>query len=83
MLYAQKESIQENKMHQILWDFEIQTDHLISDRRPFIETVQKIKKRSCRIVDFAVPMNHKTKIKESEKRNKYLDLAKEPRNTER
>ena len=28
------ESFQENKTHKILWDYEIQTDHLISDKRP-------------------------------------------------
>ena len=28
------ESTQENEMHKILRDFEIQTDHLISARRP-------------------------------------------------
>ena len=28
------ESIPENKMHKILWDFQIQTDHLIPTRRP-------------------------------------------------
>ena len=30
-----------------------------------------------KIVDFAVPANHKVKLKESEKKNKYLDLARE------
>ena len=33
------------------------------------------KKRSYRIVDFAVPADHRVKLKESKKRNKYLDLA--------
>ena len=28
------ESVQENETHIIFWDFEIQTDHLISSRRP-------------------------------------------------
>ena len=28
------ESVLENKMHRILWDFQIQRDHLISARRP-------------------------------------------------
>ena len=27
------ESVRENKTHKVLWDFEIQTDHLISTRR--------------------------------------------------
>ena len=32
------------------------------------------------MVDFAAPADHRMKIKESEKRNKYLDLAREIRN---
>ena len=28
------ESILENEMHKVVWDFEIQTDHIISVRRP-------------------------------------------------
>ena len=39
------ESILENEMHKILWDFEIQTDHLILARRPDQEIVDKEKKR--------------------------------------
>ena len=35
---------------------------------------QKKKKRICKIVDFAVPGNHRINLKESEKRDKYLDL---------
>ena len=28
------ESVLENETHKLVWDFEIQTDHLISARRP-------------------------------------------------
>ena len=35
------------------------------------------KKRTCNIVDFAVPADHKIKLKEYEKKYKYLDLTKE------
>ena len=31
----------------------------------------------CKIVDFAVPTDHRIKLKECEKRDKYLDLARE------
>ena len=31
--------------------------------------------RTCRLVDFAVPADHREKIKENKKRGKYLDLA--------
>ena len=37
----------------------------------------KQKKRICKIVDFAVPADHKINLKESEKKDKYLDLARE------
>ena len=35
------------------------------------------KKRTYRIVDFAVLADHKVKLKEGEKKDKYLDLARE------
>ena len=35
------------------------------------------KKRTCKIVDFAVPADHRVKLKESEKKDKYLDLTRE------
>ena len=38
---------------------------------------KKKKERICRIIDLGVPSNHKVKLKESEKRDKYLELARE------
>ncbi len=35
------------------------------------------KKKICKIVDFAVPADHRIILKESEKKDKYLDLARE------
>ena len=35
------------------------------------------KQKTCRIVDFDVPADHKVKLKEGEKRDTYLDLARE------
>ena len=64
------EFILKNEMQKYLWDIEEQTDHLISARRPN----QQIKKRTCRRVDFAVPADHRVKLKENEKSNKYLEL---------
>ena len=66
---------------QLLRDFEIQTDPLISARQPDQVIVNK-KKKSCRIGNFTVPAGHKVKIKESEKRDKYLDLAREQKTME-
>ena len=35
------------------------------------------KKRTCKIVDFAVQVDHRIKLKECENKDKYLDLARE------
>ena len=51
-------------------------DHLISARRPDVIIISQ-KKRTCKIMDFAVPADHKIKLKESEKKDNYLDLARE------
>ena len=51
-------------------------DHLISARRPDLKIINK-KKRTCKIVDFAVPADDRIKLKECEKKDKYLDLARE------
>ena len=64
----------------ILLDFEIQTDHLISVRRPDQVIIDK-KKRTCRIVDYVIPADHRVKLKENKKKDKYLDLARELKKT--
>ena len=69
-------SVLENDPYKLLWDFDIQTDHLISARRPDLIIINK-KERICKIVDFSVPADHGTKLKECEKKDKYLDLARE------
>ena len=48
----------ENDTHKLLWDFDIQTDHLISARRPDLVEINNNKK-ICKIVDFAVPADHR------------------------
>ena len=58
--------------HKLLWDFNIQTDHLIPVRRPDLIIFKKKKKEN-----FAVPADHRIKLKECEKKDKYLDLARE------
>ena len=67
----------ENATHKLLWDFNIQTDHLIPARRPESIINKHKKKRTCKIVDFAVTADHRIKLKECEKKDKYLDLARE------
>ena len=68
-------SVLENDTHKLRWDFDIQTDHLISARRRGLININK-KKRICKIVDFAVPADHRIKLKEWEK-DKYLNFARE------
>ena len=46
-----QESVLENGTNKLQWDFDIQTDHLISARRPDLIIINK-KERTCRIVDF-------------------------------
>ena len=68
--------VQENPTHKLLWEFNIQTDHLIPARRPDVIIINK-KNKICKIDDFAVPADHKINMKESKKEDKYLDLARE------
>ena len=70
----------ENNTHKLLWDFDIHTDHLISARRPNLIIINK-KKRTFKIVDYAIPADHRIKLKECEKKDKYLDLARELKKT--
>ena len=85
------ESILENETYKILWDFKIQTDQLISARRPYLGIIinQKKKKNknkktttknktkwTYRIVDFAVSSDISVKITPPQKkRDKYFNLA--------
>ena len=62
------ESVLENEMHRIHWDFEIKTDRLILARRPGLVIVNN---KTCQIENFAVSSNHRVKIKE------YVDKKKE------
>ena len=66
-------SVLENGTQKLLWDFDVPTNHLISARRPDLIN----KKIIYKIVDFAVPDDHWIKLKQWEKKNKYLDLARE------
>ena len=72
--------VRENDLHKLLWDFNIQTDHLIPARRPDLIIINK-RTRICKIVDFAVPVDHGINLKKCEKKDKYLDLARELKKT--
>ena len=69
-------AVVENNTHKLLWDFDLQTDHLISARRPDLIIINN-KKRICKVVDFAAPGDHWIKLKEYEKKDKCRNLARE------
>ena len=73
-------AVLEKNTHKLQRDFDIQTEHRILARRPdliIIDKKKKKKKRNCKIVDFAVPLDHRIKLIECEKNDKYLDLLRE------
>ena len=67
-------AVLENDTHKLLYDFEMQTDHLISARRPDLIVINK-NKRTCKIVDIAVLADHRIKLTKSEKKDKNPDFA--------
>ena len=67
----------ENETPKLLWDVNIQTDHLISARKPDLIIINK---KNYKIVDFAVSADHRIELKEFEKKDDYLDLARELKN---
>ena len=64
--------------HFFFWDVEIQSDHLILARRPELERVNE-NKRICQKVDLVIQVGKRVKINESQKKDKYLDHARELR----
>ena len=69
-------------MSKLPCDYEIQTVHLITARLPDLVILNKTKQnrkkrkkinknRTCRIVDFSVPLDHGVKLKKRERRDKY------------
>ena len=58
-------------------DFEIQADHQILARRPVL--INNNEKKTCQLVDYIFPADHREKMREGEKLDNYLDLAKELR----
>ena len=55
-----------------MWDFSIQTDHVIEARKP--DLVVTDKERICKIIDFAVPGDSRIE-KEKDKIEKNQDLG--------
>ena len=69
-------SVVENDRVKILWDFNIQTDHVIQHRRPDIVVLYKNGKK-CHLVDITVPGDKRTELKEHEKVDNYTELRQE------
>ena len=59
-----------------MWNLSIQTDHFIKIRRPDLVVVDK-KRRTCKIIDFAVPGHSSIEKKGKEKIERFQDLRKE------
>ena len=60
------ECVQENETHKLLWDFEVQTDHLISARRPGVVIIDK-KKENLKICELCCPGRPQSKIERKRK----------------
>ena len=60
----------------LLWDVNIQCDHIIEARRPDIMVINK-QERSCLIIDIAIPGDVRVHEKDIEKIEKYQELKRE------
>ena len=59
-----------------MWNFSIQTNHVIEAWRLDLVVVDK-KERICQIIDFAFPGDSRVEEKEKDKIEKYQDLGRE------
>ena len=67
------EPVLENETHKLLKDFDIQTDHLISARRPDTQRKKVCRgEGNCRLL-----ADYRVKLKEGKKKDKFHDLARE------
>ena len=70
------DSVSENNEVKLLWDMNIQRDHVTEVRTPDIVVVNK-QDRKCAIVDTAVPEDKRIGEKENEKVEKYQELKRQ------
>ena len=70
------EKVVENDPWKILWDFTIQTDHVIEARRPDMVIIDKTK-TDCKVIDFACPFDSRIEEREKDKIKGYNDLKRE------
>ena len=62
-----------NETRKPIWDLKKQTDHLISARR--LDLIIIDKKKNMLNCEFCCPADHRVKLKESEKKDKYLNIV--------
>ena len=74
--YHKPARVVENDRIKILWDFNIQADHVIQHRKPDIVVLYK-NERKCHFIDIAVPGDKRTELKEQEKIYNYTELRQE------
>ena len=61
--------------YKLFLDFDIQIDHPLLARRSHLVIINK-KKRTCRIVDFSVPVDHRIKAKKTNKQKQTKNKTK-------
>ena len=72
------ESVLLNETHELLWDFDMQTDQLISARRPDLKIINNNNNKKLANCGLCCPgWPHRIKLKENEKKDEYLDLVRE------
>ena len=67
------EKVVENDSWKILWDFTIQTDHIIEARRLDMVIIDKTK-NECKIIDFVCPFDSRIEEREKDKMKGYNNL---------
>ena len=72
----QQDTVTENDRCKLLWNFDVQTNHVIQARGPDVIAIDK-EKKECKIIDFAMPYDSRVNAKEVEKIEKCQDLARE------
>ena len=66
----------DNDRVKILWDFNIQTDHVIQQKRSDIVVMHKTE-RKCHLIDIAVTGDKRIELKEQEKIDNHNELKRE------
>ena len=82
MINSNDNNVLENNTHNLQWDFDIHTDHQILARRPDLILInkkkkkkKKKKKRNYKIVALVVLADNRIKLKEFERKDKYLVIV--------